>query len=113
MTSEYLHNCHSRPKVKQSAEYKLKDFDEWPHVQNISRAGKASGKYESSYNVRDLGDDTLHILDWNTIDKWKLIANVEEVFLSAEESIDSDLLQAKLYKVSTLLQSTLYFSSLG
>ena len=39
-------------------------------VQVISRAGKASGKYESRYTVKDFGIDILHPLDLNTIDKW-------------------------------------------
>ena len=45
--SEYLHDCHSRPKIKQFAEYRLKDSDDWKQVQIISVGGKASGKYES------------------------------------------------------------------
>ena len=94
--SEYLHDCHSRPKIKQFAEYRLKDSDDWKQVQIISRGGKASGKYESWYNVRDLDDDSLYPLDWNTIDKWKPKTYVEEIFLSTKEINDSDLLQAKL-----------------
>ena len=44
--SEYLYDCHSRPKTKQFPEYRLKDSNDWKQVQIISRGGEASGKYE-------------------------------------------------------------------
>ena len=94
--SEYLCDCHSRPKTKQFAEYRLKDSHDWKQVQIIARGGDASGKYESWYNDRDLDDDSLCPFYWNIIDKLKPKTQVEEIFLSAKEINDSDLLQAKL-----------------
>ena len=109
-SSEYLHDCHTRPKIKQFAEYRLKNSDEWKQVQIISRGGKASGKYESWYNVRNLDDDSLYPLDWNTIDKWKPKTQVEEIFLSTEEINDSDLLQAKLDELNKWKENKVYRS---
>ena len=105
-----LHDCHSRPKIKQFAEYRLKNSDEWKQVQIISRGGKASGKYESWYNVRDVDDDSLYLLDWNTIDKWKPKTQVEEIFLSTKEINDSDLLQAKLDELNKCKENKVYRS---
>ena len=109
-SSEYLHDCHSRTKIKQFAEYRLKNSDEWKQVQIISRGGKASGKYESWYNFKDLDDDSLYPLDWNTIDKWKPKTQVEEIFLSTEEINDSDLLQAKLDELNKWKENKVYRS---
>ena len=54
--------------------------------QIISRASKASGKCSSWFNLRNLDDDAVTIIDWETVKEWKLISN-KEVSLSSHKNL--------------------------
>ena len=52
-----------QPKIKDYVEYKLLNSDEIFKTQILSKAGKASGKYSSWFNVRNLDDDSISNID--------------------------------------------------
>ena len=68
------------PKKGQYIECKTKD-NQTRHIEVLSRAGKATGKYSNWYNIRDLDDTSLSSIDWNNVEEWKL-KQTESVLIS-------------------------------
>ena len=57
----------------------------------VSRAGKATGKYNNCFNVKADSDNTISLMDFNSeFDEWRQIQDSEEVLVcSSSEEIDS------------------------
>ena len=57
----------------------------------VSRAGKATGKYNNCFNVKADSDNTISWMDFNSeFDEWRQIQDSEEVLVcSSSEEIDS------------------------
>ena len=68
---------------------RIKDYVQSPgsndffKSQIISRAGKASGKCSSWFN---LDDDAVTSIDWETVKEWKVLSN-KEVSLSSHKNL--------------------------
>ena len=97
-----------KPKVKQFVEYQLKDTNDLKCVQITSRGGKATGKYSSSYNVRNVTDDVVEPIDWNNVQKWKPHVLYEEVLGSNIGIDDIDLAQAKFKELQKWKENNVY-----
>ena len=62
----------SIPKANQTVEIKLPDSS-WSIVKIISKAGKATGKYNNWLNVTDGSNDWS--MDWSKVSEWKVSDN--------------------------------------
>ena len=74
----------------------------------ISRGGKARGKYESWYNIRDTQDSSVKAIDWHAVENWKPMSDESEVFLSTNEIGVSELAQSKLEELNKLRTHNVY-----
>ena len=61
----------------------------------MSRGGKATGKYQSYLNTRNLENRTTHRIDWSKIEKWRPINTMEDVLIS-ESNIPNDIYCTKI-----------------
>ena len=77
-------------------------------MQVISRGGKATGKYSSWYNVRNVTDDVVEPIDWNNVQKWKPHVLHEEVLASNIGIDDTDLAQAKFEELKKWKENNVY-----
>ena len=102
------HDSSVRPKLNQFADCQLTDSNNWKHFQILSRAGKAKGKYDSWYNVRDVENGTVDCVDWNNIHKWKPHTEHEEILMSIEGIDEKDLMQAKVEELNKWKQNNVY-----
>lgn len=82
------------PKKGQVIECKCTDND-YRLIEIMSRAGKATGKSKNWYNVKNLENDSLGSLDWNSVVKWKP-KDTNDVLITIkcldEKNIDSNKL---------------------
>ena len=95
------------PKLKDFIECKLNDVDDKRHLQIISRAGKATGKYKHCYNVKDLENGDLMSVDFETITEWNY-ANREEVLITYNTSNNTDLDKAKIDELNKWKSNYVY-----
>ena len=86
---EFLGN-NEKPTIKNYVECVIKDSENVKQMQIISRAGKASGKYSSWYNIRDIDTGEITSMNWNDVQKWRPIEQ-EEALLSTDIVEDTDL----------------------
>ena len=94
--------------MNQFADCQLTDSNNWKRFQILSRAGKAKGKYDSWYNVRDVENGTADCVDWNNVHKWKPHTEHEEVIMSIEGIDEKDLMQAKVEELNKWTQNNVY-----
>ena len=74
-------NTKHLPKLQQCVQFKIPDSDEWKNVKVIGRAGKATGKYKSWLNIKDLDAGVESPIDWDTVAEWRPIPH--QVFHSS------------------------------
>ena len=65
------HNIYKLLKPGQYVEFQLENENEWNKCQ-ISRAGKAAGKYEHLFNTLNISGETIQLINWSKINKLRL-----------------------------------------
>ena len=97
-----------RPKMKSFVQCKFGDSNDVKDLQVLSRAGKSSGIYKSFLNIRDLKDDSLSCIDWESVCSWRPLSSDEEVMVSEYLYTDGDILSAKLEELEKWKLNNVY-----
>ena len=98
-----------KPVIKNFVECVTNDSDDIKHVQVISRAGKATGKYSSWYNIRNINNGEIKAINWEDVQKWRPIEQ-EEVLISIGKSdtIDTETSNAKVLELEKWRENDVY-----
>ena len=80
---DYYHNNQKRPKVKDFVECKILGSNDFQKAQIIKRPGKVSGKCSDWYNIKNVTDDTISSIDWQSVEKWKRYSPEEALINSS------------------------------
>ena len=87
----------NRPSIKKGMLIEYADDDKWVSAEIVSRAGKASGKYKSHWNVRD-NENKLCELDFDQISDWRIKYPEDSV---AETCVSYNLSQIFVSEMNT------------
>ena len=71
----------------------------------ISRAGKAKGKNNSWFNVKDITQDEHISIDFSKIKGWK---NIEEVLIATLSDNNVEILEAKQAELNSWIRHNVY-----
>lgn len=93
-------NVTGMPKKNDEIRYKQPGDNIWREATIISRAGKATGKYSSWYNVKHPDEENPICIDFQSIDKWKKVEKgrteeVNIVLVPQQRHCDKDVITAK------------------
>ena len=93
------------PKVRSMVLYHNPDHKSWNQALIISRTGKAKGKNNSWFNVKDITQDEHISIDFSKIKGWK---NIEEEVLIATPSGNVEILEAKQVELNSWVKHNVY-----
>ena len=93
------------PKVRSTVLYHNPGHNSWNKALTISRAGKAKGKNNSLFNVRDITQDEHISIDFSKIKGWK---NIEEVLIATQPDNNVEILEAIQAELNSWIRHNVY-----